>query len=281
MMTSVAKSAAVGLVIVSVALAPPATAGSLGLDIDVEEVSVSPDITFEYFGAALTDRQATVIGDPAGRVEFATLPAGVELTGFHIEPDKTFFAVDQPVVVDGQLITPRDVAVTDGTVSLAVDGAALGVGRGAAVDAVTLLDGEIVVSYDTAVTLGGNPVFDEDLVQVTGGAPTVVFDGSSAGLAPGLDVDAAHYLTPTILALSTDGAFTFDGITVDDEDVVAFSGTTPAEKIYDGSSAGAGWAPADLGGLFIMDTPPDPGLIFEDGFEGGDTASWSAIVQQP
>ncbi|MEO1084454.1 MAG: hypothetical protein AAFY88_09440, partial [Acidobacteriota bacterium] len=165
--------AAVGLLC---AAGSPALAG-LVLDIDAEEVSVSPDVTIEYFGAALTDHQATKIGNPGAALDFAVLPDGVEVTGFHIDPDKTFFAVDQPVSFDGLLVTPRDVASIDGdVVSLALDGAALGVARGVGVDAVTLTSGgDLVVSFDTTLELAGQAINDEDLVVVTGGgSPAIV-----------------------------------------------------------------------------------------------------------
>ncbi|MEO1368038.1 MAG: hypothetical protein AAFX50_12760 [Acidobacteriota bacterium] len=263
------------------AAASPAFAGGAP-DIDVEEISISPDVTIEYFGAALTDHQATKIGTPGAALDFAVLPDGVEVTGFHIDLDKTLFAVDQPVSFGGQLVTPRDVASSDGNViTLALDGAALGVARGVGVDAVTLSSaGDLVVSFDTALELGGLLVNDEDLVAVGGGPPTVVFDGSLAGVPPGIDLDAAHFLDATALAASFDGTFELAGTVVDDEDVAVFDGSTLVEKLYDGSgvSPSAWRRGADLGGVFIMELPPDPTLIFEDDFESGDLSGWTATI---
>ena len=105
---------------------------------------------------------------------------------------------------------------------------------------------------------GVGTVDDEDVVRYASGSYAMVFDGSARGVAPELDVDAAHRVVPgnTIL-LSFDGSGTVGGVAFDDEDVVAFDTVALTYTMYfDGSTSDpTDWPAADLVGL------PEPGFV--------------------
>jgi hypothetical protein len=80
------------------------------------------------------------------------------------------------------------------------------------------------------------------------------FDASLAGVAPGLDLDAAHYLaTDGSLLLSFDGSGVVGGISFDDEDVLRLDPLGGIWSMaFDASSYHAGWSPADLDALQLQ-----------------------------
>ena len=94
-----------------------------------------------------------------------------------------------------------------------------------------------MLSFDTAVAFAGFTAEDEDLVRVSDSSFSLFFDGSAAGVAPGLDLDAAERLSNGHLLLSFDGSGSLGGVSFDDEDVLEHdpdAGTW--ELAYNGSA---------------------------------------------
>ena len=113
-----------------------------------------------------------------------------------------------------------------------------------------------VVGDAITVDLGGGLVVaEEDLVVWDGSSLSLRFDGSAAGLATGLDVDAAQDLGGGALAMSFDTTGAIGGIVFHDEDVLRFDGTSWA-LLVDGSAADPDWGAADLDALMV----PEPGV---------------------
>jgi hypothetical protein len=123
---------------------------------------------------------------------------------------------------------------------------------GTDVDAVSSeSDGDLLLSFDTTVSLGGIVLDDEDVVRIDTptGTPTLVYDGSAQGVAAGLDLDGLYRnLDDGHLLLSFDGSGTLGGIPFDDEDVLDWNPSGGAYAFaYDGSAPPALWvAGADL-----------------------------------
>ena len=252
--------------------------GAAQAGIDPQEFAVSPDITITYFGEPLTDEGASQSLSPDKRLDFGALPQGVDVTGFHVEGEQIYFAVDQPVLLGGQVFTPRDVILTDGSdYELFYKGENEGIPRSVKIDAVALIEGELFLSYDTTFRLD-DLIADEDLVWASDGH-TIFFDGSAAGVPMSVDLDAAHFIDESTLALSFDTTAKLGEFVADDEDVLAFENDFLA-VVYDGSSVESSWPSADLDGVSIgaPEPPPPVDLIFEDGFEAGNTSAWSASV---
>ena len=227
------------------------------------DLYLSPDVSVELSGRVVHDEDVGQ-DDLVGSVVVASLgglPAGTDVDAFALlEGGGSLISFDTTVELpSGIRAEPRDVVRWDGsTYGLYFDGSAAGVPNGVRIDAVTLIDGYLAVSFDTAVDLAGIVVQDEDLVRVQGGIG-VVFDGSSQGIDPSLDLDGASEVGGGVLALSFDGSGEVGGIVFDDEDVLRHDPASGSwSLLYDGSALHAGLEVADLDAVHYV---PEPGAL--------------------
>lgn len=229
------------------------------------EVLVSPDTAITLSGVPVLDRQVA-IDDLSGGIALESLgglPPGVDVDAYHEDSDGALlFSVDRAVSLSGGVTaTPDDVVRLDaGVYSLALDGSAAGVPRGANLDALTRSPGgDLVVSFDVRVALpGAVAADDEDLVAFDGTAWSVALDLSSAGVTPpfdsALDLDAVDALSGARWALSFDTSGSAGGTTFHDEDVILLTpGSPDVALLFDASAAHAAWTDSDLDAL------PEPG----------------------
>ena len=224
----------------------------------------SPDITANLgtgAPAVVTD-EGVAIDDAAGSVVLflpaGTLPPAVDVDGYDLLPTgESLLVVDVTVTLPGlppgMPAEPRVVSYDPMTTlfTTVFDGSAAAVPANARIDAVaTDPGGDLLLSFDTSVTLPGvGPVDDEDLVVFMGGPFAMVFDGSANGVAPGLDLDAAHRVVGTDeLQLSFDGSGVLGGVFFDDEDVLTFDLATLTYAMFADSSLSdpVDWPAADL-----------------------------------
>jgi hypothetical protein len=242
----------------------------------------SPDTTVSLSGVTVAD-EGLVDDDLAGAVAAVGLlpiPTSADVVACHRDDGSAELVVfDVTVALPGPVTaTPRDVARWDGASwSLVFTGQAAGVPDGVRIDALTRVEGDLALSFDTTVDLGGGLVAgDEDVVTWNGASFAPLFDGSAAGLADGLDVDAMSALPGSRLLVSLDGSGSVGGVPFDDEDVLEVdAGGTGWKLVYDGSALHAGWTGADLDAVdAVVGTLPDE--IFSDGFETSTTERWSA-----
>jgi hypothetical protein len=103
------------------------------------------------------------------------------------------------------------------------------------------------LAKDAARPLGSvEEARDEDILSYDGTTFAMVFDGSAAGLAASVDVDAFHFLDADTLLLSFDKPVSIGPLRVDDSDIVKFEATSLGlEKtagtfslFFDGSTVG-------------------------------------------
>ena len=214
----------------------------------------SPDITVDL-GGTIPDDEDVVADDLAGTVtllNIGSLPGEADLAGYHRLPNgDQLFSLDTAAELPGGLTAaPGDVVRFDGTTyTLEVDGIAEGLPPNAIVDGVSVIEaGDVLLSFDITVSVDGITVDDEDLVRFDGVTFSLFLDGSAAGVAGALDLDAVHHLDPNgHLLLSFDGSGTLGGVDFDDEDVLEYDPVGDTwEMAYDGSAQHSGWPQGDL-----------------------------------
>jgi hypothetical protein len=136
------------------------------------------------------------------------------------------------------------------------DASAEGIPAGVRTDAVSISSSGLILSFDTTTSLpGGLIVADEDLVRWASGSFSLVLDGSTAGLASSLDIDAVHDFGGGAFGVSFDTAGSAGGIVFGDEDLMRWDGATWSLE-YDGSVADSDWIAADMNAVIV----PEPGL---------------------
>jgi hypothetical protein len=213
-----------------------------------------------------------------GGLDAVVTGRSAQLDAYHIDPashpDEQIFSVNVPVSLGGTLYGPGDVVRWNGSSFAShVSAAAQGIPDGVVVDATTQGASATIISLDQTVDLGGTVVHPADLVELAG-SPTVVFDGSAAGVPTGANLDAAHRLPSGNLLVSFDVPLSLGGTLVMPEDVAEWNGST-WELAIDGSAIDAAWARSNRTGLYAVtladdDCPDD--LNPEQTDSDGDTA---------
>jgi hypothetical protein len=218
----------------------------------LSEVRVSPDTTVTLSGTTADD-ESVVRDDLAGSVTslaIGSIPAETDLDAYNVRPNGVqLLSFDTTVVLPGGITArPGDVVRYDGAgYAIEFNAAAAGIGPGVNLDAVAVYGSSLLLSFDTAFDIGGLHVEPADLVLFDGATFTSFFSASPAGIAPGLNLDAADYLPCNgHLLLSFDGSGTIGGVAFDDEDVLEFDRASTWEMAYDGSAHDPHWGPADL-----------------------------------
>lgn len=239
----------------------------------VASLIYSPDITLDLAGQVTTDENAA-LDNRMGSVtlqDIGAIPPNANLTAYHrFDNGDQLLAFDITIELPGAVIArPGDVVrrLANGTFSITFNGAGEGVPAGARIDAVSVDgNGDLLLSFDTTVSLDGLVAADEDVVRFDGAAFSLVFDGSVAGLAPAVDLNALHYATDSgIIIASFDVSGTVDGIHFSDEDLLRYDpGTNSWTLAYDGSAEHLAWNAGDLDAVWVMFAGE---LIFKDGFE--------------
>ncbi len=146
--------------------------------------------------------------------------------------------------------------------SIEFKGADHGVPAGAKIDAIGVIAGDLLLSFDVTVTVGNVTADDEDLVRLESTQPDVwslYFDGSAQGVPASADLDGADVIDTTgHLALSFDISGSVGGVAFDDEDILDYDPIGHGWTMrYDGSAHFASLAAADTDAVFA----PEPAAI--------------------
>ena len=235
----------------------------------LSEIRVSPDTTLTLGAPTIEDEgiAADNLGGTVSAVSIGSIPAETDLDGYARRPNGSqLLSFDTTVVLPGGATArPGDVWRYDGaSYTIEFDAAASGVPDVANVDAVALYGSTLLLSFDVALDLGAVHFEPEDLAQFDGNAFNMFFDGSAAGVAPGLDLDAADYLAcDGHLLLSFDGSGSIGGIAFDDDDVLEFDRVATWELAYDGTAHDPDWDPVDLDAVqSTVNLGPGPPVSF-------------------
>lgn len=238
----------------------------------VKSISVSPDITLLLESVVTTD-QDVAQDNLSGNVvlqAIGPIPHNADLSVYHLLANgDRLVAFDITVELPGPLVAqPRDIVRYNGaSFSLEFDGSAQNVPAGARIDALSVNgDGDLLMSFDTTVSLSGTTAADEDVVAFDGTNFTLVFDGSAQGVPVGADLDALHFAAETgRYYMSFDSGGMINGTTFSDEDLLEHNpGASSWTLAYDGSSVHSAWVGGDLDAVFVAFLVD---LIFQDGFE--------------
>jgi len=217
----------------------------------------SPDVTLDMGGqlAGGSSLITHLAGGATGVSEFAALPRIVNLDAYHLlTSGDALFSVDSNVSVGGITIGPADVIRHNGgSYSVEFSTTSHGVPPGVNLDALTAdAQGNLVMSFDTAIELGGIDARRSDLVLYDGATFTRVFHGTAEGVPTGLGLDAVHRLLPgEVLLLSFDGSGEIDGQRFDDDDVMRFDPQSGDWQLaWAGDEQLTPWLGANLDALF-------------------------------
>lgn len=229
----------------------------------VDEVRYSTDATSVLGATTLADEEVAAddLGGNVSPVLAGLLPPGADLDAYELLANgDELFSLDTTADLAGGLhVGPGDVVRYDGTtLTLEFDAVAGGLPPGVNVDAVGVVGGDLLLSFDVTVDLGGQIFDDADLARLGGTGFSLHFDAQAAGVDAALDLDAVYYSECYgFLLVSFDGAGAIGAIPFDDEDVLEYD---PAggtwDLSYDASSFHPGWSTADLDALHVDLVPP-------------------------
>ncbi len=140
-------------------------------------------------------------------------------------------------------------------------------------------DGDTLFSLDTTVSVQGVVATPADVVRVSGGVPSLEFDGSAEGVPAGTQIDALSVTPVGDLVLSFDVTVQLDGTTFADEDLVRIhAGTGDASLFFAPSSAGIDPA-LDLDAVYVLSNA-DVLVSFDGtGIAGGVTFSDEDLLE--
>ena len=228
---------------------------------------ISTDVTTDLGGTIAADEDVvedTGSGAPT-KIALGTLPAAADVIGYSIATNgDILFSLDIASSLPGGVdVTPRDVVRYNGSVySIELAGADHGIPAGAKIDAIGVVAGDLLLSFDVTVTVGNVTADDEDLVRLESTQPDVwslYFDGSAHGVPAAADLDGADVLDASgHLALSFDISGSAGGVAFDDEDILEFDPVGDSWSMrYDGSAHFASLAAADVDAVFA----PEPAAI--------------------
>ena len=241
-------------------------------DTPLTQLRFSTDVTLLLGGGPFAVNSNAVVADDLSAapgqvtgISFGTLPAGVRVLAYHQGANGDhLFVLDTTVTLGAVTATPRTVvayAPADRAYSVFFDGAAHGIPDGTMIDALALIDDtDLLLSFDVPTLLPGNVFADpRDLVRygAVSGAYSLHFDGSAAGLAPGLNVQDVHFFDHNAhLLLNFDGAGIVGGVGFDADSVVELTPPSTWHVVYDGSMRDSRWtatgSEADLVALYAQ-----------------------------
>jgi len=241
----------------------------------LQELRLSTDVTVPLDATLVNDEDVGVdhLAGTTTLESIGVIPSEADLDAYAVKPNgDELLSFDTTVSLPGGLIAqPADVVRYNGSsYALEFNGALSGVPAGVNVDAVGLNGDALLLSFDVgfdvAPSIGGVHIDKEDLVSFDAPSATftMFFDGSAAGVPPGLDLDAADVLECNgHLLLSFDGSGEIGGVSFDDEDVLEFDRATTWVMAYDGSAHHASLGEADVDAIHaVVNLGPGPPVVF-------------------
>lgn len=191
----------------------------------------SPNVQVDLSGTQAADEDV-VADDLAGTVvplDLGPIPGNVEVDGVETLADGgLLFSLDIAAELPGSVsVMPADVVRFDEAgYTVSFDASAEEVPDAANVDAIAVGgSGDLLLSFDTTVDLGGGLVVqDEDAVWFDGAGFSIGFDGSAEGVPGQLDLDGLGLEPAGTILASFDGAGRVAAIDFDDDTILRLDG---------------------------------------------------------
>jgi sugar lactone lactonase YvrE len=189
----------------------------------LKSISYAPDITVSLGGVTVPGGALAQEDLTTGAVSLVTnvpsLPDGAHIVAYQpASGGGALYAFDTTVAF-GSLTVPRGDVVELGsngsTYTIVFDAAANGIPDGTMVDAVAVAsNGNLLLSFDTTVTLGALTATPRDLVlfNPTSSNFSLFFSGAANGIADGIALDGAQLLPSGHLLLSFDVSGSAGGV---------------------------------------------------------------------
>lgn len=195
------------------------------------------------------------------------LPAGVPVTALAVDGSDLYFVSGIDWRSGDVLVTPRDVALVGagGSVTLVRSGAAAGIPAGTAIDALSVRDGEVLVSLSTAAALPNGNATRSDVLSWSDTGLSVAIDASTAGVPAAMDVVALDRTATGSLLVAFDVGGEVGGLRSMPGDILEYlpgDGTWRQARSREG--LGFGCMPCDLQALT---THTSSTTIFRSGIE--------------
>ncbi|MBF6568584.1 MAG: choice-of-anchor D domain-containing protein [Candidatus Binataceae bacterium] len=239
------------------------------------ELWFAPDIPASLDSSALGPNQLAIdnFSGSVSLVSFPSLPANVHITGYYqVSTQLQLLSFDTAVTLpstSGTIsVMPRDVASFDGAhYAIYFAGASNDIPRGANIEALTMINGDLAIALDVAATLPGPnnstlTVYPCDLVALTGSAAPfrMIFDGRLNGIPAGINLGGAYYLASNgHLLLSFDGTGAIGTQSFTPDRVLEFDPSNNLwALVYDAQAAHPGFAPAQVRAVFAVEPSPSP-----------------------
>ena len=158
------------------------------------KIIFSVDIPTTLDGVTYTERDLILYDGTnfSKLLDGSAIPDGARIDAATVLSDGSIvFSLDIPVTLDGLSFKPNDLIRYNGSFTLYFSGSDHNIPESANIDGVYVSpDGEILFSLDIPCSLNGLEVKDKDIVKWSNGSFSLYFDGSSAGLPKGSDLDA-------------------------------------------------------------------------------------------
>jgi hypothetical protein len=237
----------------------------------IDELRTGSDITATFGGTVVESNEVGIID--AGVVSpevFTAIPQGVEILAYHFDGSNThYFSVSTAITLPGGSVVAesRDIVSYDGsTYSIALDGRAANIPAGVAVDAVSRISGQFVISFSSAVEISNSFYDRSDLVRFNSGF-SMYWDASANNVDAGMNVDGVHILDSGRYVFSFDIGGSLNSISFQDEDLMLFTVAGSSwSMMFNAESSYPAWGAADLQAVYLT---VGGNLIFKDGFESG------------
>lgn len=286
-----------------------AVSGACSAATPLEEIRIFGDrdvrIPFEGGGNIGGDDEILFIVNPAlgNGNAFALLPGNLFGDPYEVDAHDlnggNRFSVDIAADINGFVVRPADVFTLSGGGTVVFDGVAEGLPPNVNVDAISTdsASGDLILSFDQAVSASGIGFVAADLVRFTGSAFSLFFDGFR--VSRNLNLDAAHVLDNGNILMSFASGGSVDGVAFQDDDIVEYDPVADTfELVFTMAALNETWQPADVnalwaerriqGGQVRLSTdlirvlenegPVSVNVLREGGSEGATVVNWTTMA---
>ncbi|RLB35894.1 MAG: hypothetical protein DRH12_16315 [Deltaproteobacteria bacterium] len=164
---------------------------------------------------------------------------------------QTFLSADIPFSQGGDTYLERDVVYHEGKFAPYLKGEDLGLPPGSNINAFCLYNRTRNFSVDIPVTLNGNTYTERNIISYDGNNLSLLLDGESLGIPPGVQIDAATVLPGGITIFSIDCPATIRGQAYQPNDLIRYNGKT-VSLFFKGADHGIPQN-ANIDGVWISD----------------------------